>query len=80
LEAAPADVRATVEALTVFPSTFDETSAADVLMGVAGVGVGAGAASDVATATFKMSLHATVSAGLLCHDPRKDTYKVGPGR
>ena len=37
LEAAPAEVRATVEALTVFPTAFDEEHAADVL--TAGVGL-----------------------------------------
>jgi fructose-1,6-bisphosphatase/sedoheptulose 1,7-bisphosphatase-like protein len=74
LEAAPADVRATIEALTVFPTAFDEESAADVLAGV----VGAGAGVDVAAC--KKSLDAAVSAGLLNHDTRRDTYKVGPGR
>jgi len=81
LEAAPADVRATVDALTVFPTAFDKASAADVLTGVVGVDAGVGASSAVAaTAACKKSLDAAVSAGLLSHDPRSDTYKVGPGR
>jgi hypothetical protein len=81
LEAAPADVRATVEALTVFPTAFDEESAADVLTGVVGAGDGASSGATAAAATAcKKSLDAAVSARLLNHDPRSDTYKVGPGR
>ena len=76
LEAAPAEVRATVEALTVFPTAFDEESAADVLAGA----VGTGASSDADAAACKKRLDAAVSAGLLNHDPRNDTYKIGPGR
>jgi hypothetical protein len=74
LEAASAEVRATVEALTVFPTAFDEESATDVLAGA----VGAGAPS-AAAAACQQSINAAVWAGLLSHDPRSDMYKVGPG-
>jgi len=76
LEAAPAEVRVTIEALTVFPTAFDEESAAAVLTGV----VGTGASCDADAAACKKSLDAAVTAGLLHHDPRSDTYKVGLGR
>jgi hypothetical protein len=74
------DIRATVEALTVFPTAFDEEAAADVLTGVVGEGDGDGASSAVDAAACKQSLDVAVLAGLLSHDPRSDTYKVGPSR
>ena len=81
MEAAPAEVRATLEALTVFPTAFDKESAADVLTGAADAGVADNASSAAAaSAACKKALDAAVSAGLLSHDPRNDTYKVGPRR
>ena len=76
LEAAPAEVRATVEALTVFPNAFDEEHAADVLTGVVGAGAGSSSDADAAAVACEKLLAAAVKAGLLLHDPRSDTYNM----
>ena len=71
LNAAPSDIRAALESLTAFPTSFDEESAAEVMLGVLG-----GDAMVSSSSRCKELLRAAVTAGLLNHDPRSDVYKM----